>query len=42
MIEGFGFVDISRHIFPEKIQIKSNDKNENLAEILLTARVNLN
>lgn len=42
MTEGFGFVDISRHIFPEKIQIKSNDKNENLAEILLTARVNLN
>jgi hypothetical protein len=42
MTEGFGLVDISRHIFPEKIQIKSNDKNENLAEILLTARVNLN
>jgi hypothetical protein len=40
--EGFGFLDISTHIFPEKIQIRSNDKNENLAEILLTARLKAN
>jgi hypothetical protein len=38
--EGFGLIDIATIIFPEKIQINSNDKTESLAEILLTARVN--
>jgi hypothetical protein len=40
--EGFGLVDISTHIFPEKILIRSNDTNEDFAEILLTAKINAN
>jgi hypothetical protein len=40
--EGFGLVDISTHIFPEKILIRSNDTNEDFSEILLTAKINAN
>jgi len=40
--EGVGLLNISTIIFPEKIELKSNDKNKDFAEILLMARVNAN
>ena len=38
--DGLGLIDISTLIFPEKIEICANKKNEELYELILTTKLN--